>query len=154
MWKYIKYLVIVYLLILLKNINDTQIVLLIANGYVVYKLTENHKKIKVYHNERTYLTLSEFNNQFKSTILELPPGIAAFGVDMNSKNKIFIHINSTEYIYLKNTVDYWMENIHVKLNKRKYFLLFSFRDGYKFDEISNEKTYISFLSHYANQYIF
>jgi hypothetical protein len=119
-----------------------------------YDFTENFSNINSSVIESSLLTLSEFNHKFNSNIIELPNNVCALGIDMDSENKMFLYLNSFVYISLINTTNYWIKNIHNKLNKRKYYILICYSDGYKFDEESDVKDFLSFRSKNQNNYIF
>jgi hypothetical protein len=122
--------------------------------YVNYDFKINFNNFNTNIFQSSLLTISEFNNKFNSHIIELPNNVCALGIDMDSQNKMFLYINSFPYINLLHTINYWIKNIHEKLNKRKYYILLCYADGYKFDEASNIKDFISFKTHNKNNYIF
>ena len=85
------------------------------------------------------ISLQDFNEKFKINIINIPINTALIGIDMDSEQKLFNFNHGTgEYKYLTCTLKYWMEYIHPRLNKRKYYILICYVDGFKFDEINNQ----------------
>jgi len=85
------------------------------------------------------ISLQDFNEKFKTNIINIPINTALIGIDLDSDQKLFNFNHGTgEYKYLTCTLKYWMEYIHPRLNKRKYYILICYVDGFKFDEINNQ----------------
>ena len=86
---------------------------------------------------KSNISLKEFNEKFNTDIIEIPLNTALIGFDLDSDKK-FLNYNhgSGEYKYLTCTLKYWMEHIHTKLNKRKYYFFLCYVDGFKFDEVT------------------
>jgi hypothetical protein len=122
--------------------------------FIFYNFSINFSTVNDYNINSSIITLSEFNNKFNSNIIELPNNVCALGIDMDSENKIFLYHNSFVYRSLIHTINYWFENINDKLNKNKYYVLICYSDGYKFDEESDIKDFLSFQTKNQNNYIF
>jgi len=129
---------------------------IIAEGYAPLNIEKfnNSFNIDIFGEIKSNISLKDFNKKFNTNVVELPYNIAAVGVDMDSDEKLFLHLNDVSYIYFNETLDYWFNNIHDKLNKRKYYLLLCYSDGYKFDEVNELKHIITFATKNVSKNIF
>ena len=85
------------------------------------------------------ISLKDFNKKFNINIIDIPKNTALIGFDLDLEEKFFnFNYVTGEYKYLLCTLDYWMKYIHEVLNKRKYYFLICYVDGFKFDEIINQ----------------
>jgi len=83
------------------------------------------------------ISLEDFNNKFNTNIINIPINTALIGFDLDSEEKFFNFNHGTgEYKYLECTLEYWKKYIHNMLNKKKYYILICYVDGFKFDEIN------------------
>lgn len=98
-------------------------------------------------------SLKEFNQRFNTNIKELPFQTALIGFDLDSEQKFF-NYNNHEYKYLTCTLKYWMDYIHNALNKRKYYIILCYADGYKYDEINDIKWAVAFNTNHPIPHMF
>lgn len=99
------------------------------------------------------ISLEDFNQTFSTNIKELPYLTALIGFDANSDKQIYIHCNKP-YRYLTCTIKYWIEHIHFKLNRKKYYFVLNCSDGFLHDDITDYKTFISSNTNNPIPYMF
>jgi hypothetical protein len=98
------------------------------------------------------LSLDEFNNKFNTNIKKLPSHTVLIGID---NDIIYEHIleKKGNYHLIHLMISYFMENIHSKLHKRKYYYMLNYEDGYN-ETISssdvNNNYILTFGKYYKN----
>jgi hypothetical protein len=76
------------------------------------------------------LTLDEFNNIFQSEMVNLPENLFAFGYN---DNIFYYHARNRLYLdkgQEKSFLSYWLNYIHININKSKYYFVCASDDGY------------------------
>ena len=85
-------------------------------------------------NDILVLDYDEFNKMFHAYIVTLPYNIIASGYN-NGKWYIIKHKKNTDIQKNRNMhkkfLNYWITNIHPKINKNKYYFLLCVYDGYR-----------------------
>ncbi len=107
---------------MMKLIVITILVLILILIILNYKKKENFTE-----NNIILVSLDIFNEIFDSKLVILPEDIKAIGFLNN--NMYVYSINTKQNEYLNDFRDYWMPNIHPKINKNKYYVVFNVSDG-------------------------
>lgn len=81
--------------------------------------------------QELYISREEFNKKFNAEMVGLPTSLIAFGFEPSSVS-IYKSSKCTDRQIrcMKNTLSFWIENIHPKLTKKTYVVVLSINDGY------------------------
>ena len=122
-----------------------------------YRNKEIKEKFNIHNDIINISTLTNFNTKFNTGVIKLPKDTILIGVEDNIIYEYYDE-KGCNYYYLPYLFNYIMNEIHIKLNKKKYYFIIYYWDGYNetLDEpdVNIGNNYIlTFSKYYKNYYI-
>jgi hypothetical protein len=94
-----------------------------------YRNKEIKEKFNIHNDIINISTLTNFNTKFNTGVIKLPKDTILIGVEDNIIYEYYDE-KGCNYYYLPYLFNYIMNEIHIKLNKKKYYFIIYYWDGY------------------------